>query len=141
MKQLDDAEFSAEKFDAQTLLECDHDQKIHAGRSLFVKLVPLSGRRDLASHAIADLPKGYHTVSPQYPSAESEADSENSIKIQPMPLLPSGAAFIRERMLLVKTEVRSTIGPKLPDIRTSGSGQFKSYPEAAIRKYEHIKPE
>ena len=44
MKQLD-AEFSAEDFNTQTLLEYNNFQVIHAGRSLFVKLVPLFGRR------------------------------------------------------------------------------------------------
>ena len=101
-----------------------------------MKLVPLTGRRDSASHAIIDLPKGCHTGSSEYASAESEADSNNSIKLHRMSLLPIGSDFIHERLLLVKTEVRSTTGPELPDIKPTGSVQLKYYSEAAMRKYK-----
>lgn len=42
MELLQSAGFAAGDFDAQTLLECDHDQVIQAGRALFAKLVPLT---------------------------------------------------------------------------------------------------
>ena len=75
MELLQNAGFTAGAFDAQVLLECDHDRVIQAGRSLFSKLVPLTGERDTVDQTIqpiADIPKGYHTGSSQYMSAESE---------------------------------------------------------------------
>ena len=60
MELLQNAGFTAGAFDAQVLLECDHDRVIQAGRSLFSKLVPLTGERDPVDQTIqpiADIPK------------------------------------------------------------------------------------
>ena len=43
---LTEAGFTAGTFNAQTLLECNHDRLIAAGQSLFMKLSPILGIRD-----------------------------------------------------------------------------------------------
>ena len=76
-----DAEYVAEVFDANKLLECDQDQVIHACRSLYNKLNPLKGKCESTNQAtttIADVPRGYHTGSSQYASADSEMESDDS---------------------------------------------------------------
>ena len=121
MELLQSAGFAAGDFDAQTLLECDHDQVIQAGRALFAKLVPLTGEYDSGDRAIpnvADIPKGYHTGSSQYLSAESEVESDMSINIERMSLGPAGMASVQQNM------------------DATGSGQLSSYFEAAMKKYE-----
>ncbi|MCY0726090.1 hypothetical protein OVW19_30570, partial [Klebsiella pneumoniae] len=78
---------------------------IHACRSLYDKLIPLTGKRESADQAvgtIADVPKGHYTGSSQYASAESEMESDNSVGIQRMSLGPSGAALICDRVESVK---------------------------------------
>ena len=71
---LQDAGYVAGAFDAHELLKCDQDQVIHACRSLYDKLIPLTGKCESADQAlvtIADVPRGYHTGSSHYASAES----------------------------------------------------------------------
>ena len=66
MEILQSAGFAGKAFDAQMLLKCDLDRVM---RSLFTKLIPLTGEYDLADRAsqrIADIPKGYHTGSSHY---------------------------------------------------------------------------
>ena len=55
MKFLQEADFIAEKFDAQKLLECDHDQVINAEKSLFEKLIFLTGRYGSTDQAITPI--------------------------------------------------------------------------------------
>ena len=43
---LTEAGFTVGTFNAQTLLECNHDRLIAAGQSLFMKLSPILGIRD-----------------------------------------------------------------------------------------------
>ena len=72
---LQDAGYVAGAFDANKLLECDQDQVIHAYRSLYDKLIPLTGKcqsGDQAVATIADVPREYHTESSHHASAESE---------------------------------------------------------------------
>ncbi|CAI5722019.1 unnamed protein product [Peronospora effusa] len=121
------------------LLECDHDRVIQAGRSLFSKLVPRTGERDpvdQTTQPIEDIPKGYHTGSSQYVSAESEGESDDSINMQRMSLGPAGAAHIRERLAPIKAREQSTSALTAEDMNVTGSGQLQSYFEAAMRKYE-----
>ena len=59
MKLLKEAGFTAGAFDAQALLECDHDQVIKVGRSLFEKLVPLTGRSVSTDQTITPTPEAY----------------------------------------------------------------------------------
>ena len=80
LKLLKEAGFTAGAFDAQILLDCDHDQVIKAGRSLFEALIPLTGKYQ----AIVPATETYQTGSSQYASAESEADSGESVPIQRM---------------------------------------------------------
>ena len=136
MKLLKEAGLIAEAFDAQKLLESDHDQVIKAGQSLFEKLIPLTGRSNSTDQAITQITEGYHTGSSQYASAESEADSIDSINIQRMSLGTSGAAFIRERTTPINTEARSTDVPTTQRVNPIGSGQLHAYFEAAMKKYE-----
>ena len=135
---LQDDGFAAGAFDAQELLECDSNQVIHASRSLFAKLSPLTGNHDAVDQAIMpidDIPKGYHTGSSQYASAESEMGSSDSMNIQRMSLGPTGAALLRERMAPIKIEARSTKEATPQDANPIGSGQLQSYFEAAMKKY------
>ena len=140
MELLQSAGFTAGAFDAQVLLECDLDRVIQAGRSLFTKLIPLTGECDpvdQATQQIVDIPKGYHTGSSQYMSAESEVESDDSsINIQRMSLGPAGATHIRERMAPIKTEARSKTASATQGMNATGSGQLQSYFDAAMRKYE-----
>ena len=132
MKLLEDAGYIAGSFDAQLLLECHHDQVIRAGKSLFEKLIPLTGECDCEDQAAPpgqSAPRGYHTGSSQYASAESEVESEDSIPIQRMSLGPSGADLIRERASQKNIQGRSTEVP-------AESGHLQSYFEAAMKKYE-----
>ena len=109
------------------LLECDLDRAVQAGRSLFTKLVPITGEYDPAERAIqriADIPKRYYTGLSQYMSAKSEVkSSESSINIQRMSLGPAGAAYIK-----------STNHPTLEKMNLSVSGQLRPYFEAAMKK-------
>ena len=132
MKLLEDAGYIAGSFDAQLLMECHHDQVIRAGKSLFEKLIPLTGECDCEDQAAPpdqSAPRGYHTGSSQYASAESEVESEDSIPIQRMPLGPSGADLIRERASQKNIKGRSTEVP-------ADSGHLQSYFEAAMKIYE-----
>ena len=66
IQMLQDAGYVAGAFDANQLLECDQDQVIHACRSLYDMLIPLTGKRESADQAvgtIADVQKGHHTGS------------------------------------------------------------------------------
>ena len=63
MKLLQEAGFIAGEFDAQKLLECDHDQVINAGKSLFEKLIPLTGRSGSIDQAIISIKEGCQTGS------------------------------------------------------------------------------
>ena len=127
MEQLQSAEFAAGAFDAQMLLGYDLDRVIQAGRSLFTKLVPITGEYDPAERAIqriADIPKRYYTGLSQYMSAKSEVKlSESSINIQRMSLGPAGAAYIK-----------STNHLTLEKMNLSVSGQLRPYFEAAMKK-------
>ena len=72
---LHNAGYVARVFDANKLLECDQDQVTHTYRSLYEKLIPLTGTCEATNQAkktIADVPRDYHTGSSQYASAESE---------------------------------------------------------------------
>ena len=94
-------------FDAKKLLDCKQDQVSRACRSLFVGLVPLTGEyksKDQAFLAIADVPRGYHTGSSQYASAESDIDSDKSMDIQSMALGLSRASHLQARMVRIKDE-------------------------------------
>uniref|UniRef100_A0AAV1U006 Uncharacterized protein n=1 Tax=Peronospora matthiolae TaxID=2874970 RepID=A0AAV1U006_9STRA len=85
---LQDVEYVAGIFDADKLLECEQNQLIHACQSLYNKLVPLTGKREATDQAvgtIADAPRGYHTGSSHYASAEHEIESDDSVGIQRMP--------------------------------------------------------
>ena len=74
------------------------------------EVVSLTGIRKADDHAeataanhhvgltSAEVPRGYHTKSSQYASAEPEVESGDSIGIQRMSLSPSGAAYLRDRM-------------------------------------------
>ena len=107
---LQDAGYVAGAFDASELLECDQDQAIHACRSLYDKLIPLTGKyesTDQAVATIADTPREQHTGSSQYASAESEMESDDSVGIQRMSLDPSGAAHLRDRGETAKLKPRS----------------------------------
>ena len=84
MKLLQEAGFIDGEFDAQKLLECDHDQVINAGKSLFEKLIPLTERSESIDQAITLIKEGCQAGSSQYASAVSEADSTDSIDIQRM---------------------------------------------------------
>ena len=97
MKLLQESGYIAGEFDAQKLLECDHDQVINVGKSLFVKLIPLTGRSGSTDQAMISIIEGYQTGSSQYVSAESEADLTDSIDIQWISLRPSGEVFIRNK--------------------------------------------
>ena len=79
---LQDAGYVAGAFDAHELLKCDQGQVIHACRSLYDKLIPLTGKCESADQSlvtIADVPRGYHTGSSHYASAESEMESDVSV--------------------------------------------------------------
>ena len=96
-------------FNAQTLLECNHDRVIAAGQSLFKKLSTLIGIRDPVDNStpptgtkdrqitprvtmdqvltpINDSRNGEHTGSSRYASAEPEDELTDSVEIQPMSL-------------------------------------------------------
>ena len=97
-------------FDAKKMMECEQDQVTHAYRSLYEKLIPLTGKcdpTDQADTAIADDPRGYLTGLSQYVSAESEIESDDLIGIQLMSRGPSGAANLRDRVETIKIEPRS----------------------------------
>uniref|UniRef100_A0AAV1TUP4 Uncharacterized protein n=1 Tax=Peronospora matthiolae TaxID=2874970 RepID=A0AAV1TUP4_9STRA len=107
---LQDAGYVAGAFDANELLERDQDQVIHACRSLYDKLISLTGKcksADQAVATIADVPRGYHAGSSQYASAEYEMESYDSVGIQRMSLGPSGATYLRDRVESVKLNSRS----------------------------------
>ena len=76
-----DAGFFASVFDARELSECEEGQVIPACRSLYGNLIPLTGKcdsMDQTDTAIADVPRGFHTRSSQYASAEPENESDDS---------------------------------------------------------------
>ena len=136
MKLLQEAGFIAGEFDAQKLLECDHDQVINAGKSLFEKLIPLTGRSGSIDQAIISTKEGCQTGSSQYASAESEADSTDSIDIQRMSLGPSGEVFIRNKTLQAEMETQSTNIPMAQGANQIGPGQLHACFMAAMKKYE-----
>ena len=86
MKLLHEAVRIAREFDAQKQVEFNHDQVINAGKTLFEKLIPLTGRSGSTDQAITSIIKGGQTEFSQYASAESEADSTDSIYIERMTL-------------------------------------------------------
>ena len=110
-------------------MRCDLDRVM---RSLFTKLIPLTGEYDLADRAsqrIADIPKGYHTGSSHYMWAESELESsESSINIQRMSLEPAGTA-----------PIQSASQPTLRKMTPCGSGQLQSYLRPLWRNTNRIK--
>ena len=86
--------------------------------------------------AIADAPKGYHTGSSQYVSAESEIESDVSIGIQRMALGPSGANHLRDHMVRIKDESRSAAACAREDVRTNISGPLPTYFKAAMKRFQ-----
>ena len=69
IRLLQDAGFVAGLFNASKLLECEQDQVTHAYRSLYDKLIPLTGKcypTNQADTAIADAPSVYRTGKWQY---------------------------------------------------------------------------
>ena len=84
MQLLDEAGFVAEMFDVRKLLAFDQYQITCACRSLYEKLIPLTGKvkmKDQASTAIANMTKEYNIGPLQYASAESGIESDDSIGI------------------------------------------------------------
>uniref|UniRef100_A0AAV1T608 Uncharacterized protein n=1 Tax=Peronospora matthiolae TaxID=2874970 RepID=A0AAV1T608_9STRA len=82
VKLLHDFKYVAGVFDVKKLLRCNQDQVVHACQSLYDKLIPLTGRYEPTHqdfNAIADVPRGNHTGSSQYASAQSEMESEDSV--------------------------------------------------------------
>ena len=116
------------------LLECDQDQSIHARRSLYDKLIPLTVKyesTDQAVATIADTPREQHTGSSQYASAESEMESDDSFGIQRMSLGPSGAAHLRDRSETAKLEPRSMATCTKYQMTTTVQGYLQKYLEEA----------
>ena len=134
---LHDAGYVAGVFDANKLLECYQDQVIHACRSLYNKLTPLTGKRestDQTSTTIVDVPRGYHTGSSQYASADSEMESDDSVGIQRTSLGPSGAAHLRDRVETIKIEPSSMITCAKGEM-TSMQGHLRTYLDEAIERF------
>ena len=108
----------------------------HASRSLYKKLVPLTGKcdcTDQADTAIADSSRGYLTGSSQCASAESEIESDDSIDIQRTSLGPSGAAHLSDRIETIKTEPRSTSARAKGDTNSTTQGHLQAYLEEALK--------
>uniref|UniRef100_A0AAV1VBJ4 Uncharacterized protein n=1 Tax=Peronospora matthiolae TaxID=2874970 RepID=A0AAV1VBJ4_9STRA len=135
---LHDAGYVAGVFDANKLLECDQDQVIHTCRLLYNKLAPLTGKcepNDQAAAAIADTPRGYHTGSSQYASAESEMESDDSVGIQRMSLGPSGAAHLRDQVDAIKCEPRSAIACAKEEMTSARQGHLQTYLKEAMERF------
>ena len=131
---LQDARYVAGAFDASELLECDQDEVIHACRSLYDKLIPLTGKyepMDQEVATIADTPREQHTGSSQYASAESEMESDDSVGIQRMSLGPSGAAHLRDRGETANLDPRSMATCTKDQMTTTMQGYLHNYFEEA----------
>ena len=125
-------------FDANKLLECDQDQVIHACRSLYNKLNPLTGKcesTDQAATTIADVPRGYYTGLSQYASADSEMESDDSVGIQRMSLGQSGAPHLRDRVETIKVEPQSTITCAKEEMTSNMQGYLRTYLDEAIERF------
>ena len=133
---LQEAGYVAGAFDTNELLECDQDQVIHACRSLYDKLIPLTGKHkvtDQTAASTADAPREYHTGSSQYASAESEVESDDSVCIQRMSLGPSGAAHLRDRVETIKRDPRSTATCAKDQMTATMQGYLQKYLNEAKR--------
>lgn len=124
---LTDAGYTPGAFDAQELLDCDLDQVIRATVGLFNTLIPLVGQKNLVDRPITqftDSPKGYHTGSSHYASAESELCSDESIKIEMISLGPFGMPVLRQRNNPIKMEPRSGAESVVDNTMGMGSDQL-----------------
>ena len=153
---LTEARFTAGTFNAQTLLECNHDRVIAAGQSLFKTLSPLLGIRDPGDNPnppigtsdqriarrstmdqvltpINDSPKSEHTGSSRYDSAESEEDSNDSFEIQPM-LGPKGADMLRKTFERNAAEAQAGRPSAMQFMNMVESELVNSYFRAAMKK-------
>ena len=90
---------------------------------------------DQAFLAIADAPRGYHTGSSQYASADSEIKSDESIGIQRMALGPSTSTHLRNHMVRIKDEPRSVAAYAKEDERPNTPGPLQSYFEASMKLF------
>ena len=138
IQMLQDAGYVAGAFDANQLLECDQDQVIYACRSLYDKLIPLTGKRKSADQAvatIAEVPRGYHTGSSQYASGESEMESDDSVGFQRMSLGPSGAALLCDRFESVKMNSRSKATGAKGQKTITTQGLLQTYLDEAMERF------
>ena len=80
---------------------------------------------------IEDIANDYHTGSSQYASTELEVNSDESIGITRMSLVPTGVALLRDHKMPTKTEQQS----RSANVNPKGPSNLKSYFEAAMEKF------
>ena len=88
---------------------------------------------DRALTSINGSPNGEHTGLSRYASAESEEESNDSVKIQRMSLGPRGADLLRKKLELNEAEARSGKPAVTQFINMVESDQVNSYFRAAMR--------
>ena len=153
---LKEAGFTSGMFNAQNLLEFNHDRVIAAVQSLFktfsplpVILIPLRqpdpanryhGSTDDAadydgssSTPINDSLKDGNTGSSRYASAESEEDSNDSFEIQRMSLGPKGADLLRKTFERNAAEAQAGRPSAMQFMNMVKSEQVNFYFRAAMK--------
>ena len=90
---------------------------------------------DQAATTIADVPRGYHTGSSQYASADSGMESDDSVGIQRVSLGPSGAVHLRDRDEMIKIEPQTTITCAKGEMTSTMQGHLRTYLDEAIERF------
>ena len=91
---------------------------------------------DQALTSINDSPKGEHTGSSRYASAESEEDSNDPLEIQRNSLGPKGADLLRKTFERNAVEAQAGRSSATQFMNMAESEQLNSYFRSAMKQYE-----